>query len=90
MYKINGPIYKIYLSQGEPTKRVFPEDIKSWDTEMMADWLKKEAHAFLGAVFVNSDMPDKVVSLDDEHRSGFACRWIGCNMTFPLHSARKR
>ncbi len=57
---------------------------------MMADWFKKEAHAFLGAVFVNSDMPDKVVSLDDEHRSGFACHGIGCNMTFPLHSARKR
>ena len=68
----------------------FQKTSKSWDTEMMADWLKKEAHAFLGAVFVNSDMPDKVVSLDDEHTSGFACRWIGCNMTFPLHSARKR
>ena len=33
-------------------------------------------------VFVTTDMPEKVVKLDDEHRSGFACHEIGCKAIF--------
>ena len=57
---------------------------------MIADWLKRETHVFLDLVFLNNDMSENVVKLDDEHRNGFACREIGCEAIFPLHSARIR
>ena len=78
-----------FINQGDPIKRNIPENITSWDKELIADWLKKETHTFLDMVFVTTDMPE-IVKLDDEHRSGFACREIGCKAIFSLHSARKR
>ena len=73
-----------------PTIRPVPHEAKEWDSKHKRDWIHSEVEAFLDQVFQKSEIPDCIVQLDELNKRGFSCQHRGCNITFPLHSARVR
>ena len=72
-----------------PCTRQIP-DVNDWDLQRKFDLLYKESKAFLDEIFFWTNLPQDIIMLHEDHKQGFTCRETGCELQFPLHSARVR
>ena len=79
----------ISLLLESPCVRQIP-DVTDWDLQRNREWLHQETKAYLNDVFVRSSLPHDVIMLEEAHKQGFTCRELGCDLQFPLQSARVR
>lgn len=79
----------ISLLLESPCTRQIP-DVTDWDLQRKREWLHQETKAYLDEVFLRSSLPHDVIMLEEAHKQGFTCRKTGCDLQFPLQSARVR
>lgn len=79
----------ISLLLESPCTRKIP-DVTDWDLQRKREWLHQETKAYLDEVFLRLSRPHDVIMLEEAHKQGFTCRETGCDLQFPLQSARVR